>query len=151
MSLRPARAGDVGTILRHRRRMYLDMRVATEESADVFEDASRAYLEAALRDGGYYGLLAETADGEVVAGGGVLIARWPGSPANRVALRAWILNIYVEPAWRRQGLARRVMEALLEWCRGQGFQSVALHASAEGRPLYEKLGFKSTNEMRLTF
>jgi hypothetical protein len=26
-----------------------------------------------------------------------------------------------------------------------------LHASAEGRPLYEKLGFEATNEMRLRF
>ena len=42
-----------------------------------------------------------------------------------------------------------MMEALLGWCRGQGFRSVALHASEEGRPLYEKLGFHHTNEMRL--
>jgi len=28
---------------------------------------------------------------------------------------------------------------------------VNLHASAEGRPLYEKLGFEATNEMRLRF
>jgi GNAT superfamily N-acetyltransferase len=55
----------------------------------------------------------------------------------------------VEPEHRRQGLARSIMQHLIDWCRTQGFQSVALHSSEYGRALYEKLGFKSTNEMRL--
>jgi hypothetical protein len=41
------------------------------------------------------------------------------------------------------------MEAMISWCRGQGFRSVALHASEDGRRLYESLGFEPTNEMRL--
>ena len=82
-------------------------------------------------------------------GGGVVIAGWPGSPRNFTPRRAWILNIYVEPAYRRQGFARAVIEALLHWCRENGFQSVALHASEHGRSLYEKIGFRPTNEMRL--
>jgi GNAT superfamily N-acetyltransferase len=68
---------------------------------------------------------------------------------NFDARRAWILNIYVDPAYRRQGLARKVVEALIDWCRTNEFQSVALHASEDGRSLYEKLGFQPTNEMRL--
>ena len=42
------------------------------------------------------------------------------------------------------------MEHLLAWCRGEGIEVVELHASDEGRPLYESLGFIQTNEMRLT-
>ena len=41
------------------------------------------------------------------------------------------------------------MEAMIEWCRGQRMANVFLHASEEGRPLYDSLGFTSTNEMRL--
>ena len=35
------------------------------------------------------------------------------------------------------------------WCREQGYKTVSLHASEDGRHLYEALGFKPTNEMRL--
>jgi hypothetical protein len=38
---------------------------------------------------------------------------------------------------------------MIAWCREQGYKTVALHASDEGRPLYESLGFQPTNEMRL--
>jgi hypothetical protein len=37
----------------------------------------------------------------------------------------------------------------VEWCRADGFHGVVLHASDEGRPLYESMGFQTTNEMRL--
>jgi hypothetical protein len=41
------------------------------------------------------------------------------------------------------------MDALIKWCRAEGFGSVSLHASPFGRPLYEQMGFLPTNEMRL--
>ncbi len=78
-----------------------------------------------------------------------MIAAWPGSPLNFEACRAWILNIYVEPRFRRRGYARVMTQSLIEWCKARGFQSVALHTSDYGRSLYESLGFRSTNEMRL--
>jgi GNAT superfamily N-acetyltransferase len=60
-----------------------------------------------------------------------------------------ILNVYTEPEWRRQGMARKLMLAMIEWCRPQGFPYVDLHASQDGRSLYEQLGFTPTSEMRL--
>jgi GNAT superfamily N-acetyltransferase len=148
MELRPATVADVEIILRHRSEMFREMGGEYERSRSSFEGASRQYFESALRDGSYYGLVAEI-EGNAVGGGGVLIAAWPGSPLNVDARRAWILNIYVDPDRRGQGLGRLITEALIAWCGENGFQSVALHASEFGRPLYEKLGFRGTNEMRL--
>jgi len=150
MELRPATLGDIGVVLRHRREMFREMGAEYAEQLNAFENASREYFESALRDHSYFGLVGEM-QGTVVAGGGVVIVPWPGSPRNLAPRRAWILNIYVEPEHRRQGLARSILEALIEWCKRNGFQSVALHASEQGRPLYEKLGFRGTSEMRLTF
>jgi GNAT superfamily N-acetyltransferase len=118
------------------------------ELLDQFESASRTYFESALRADRYYGIFAEV-DGEVIAGGGIVIVDWPGSPLNFNPKRAWILNVYVEPRKRRRGFARLIVGSLIDWCRRNGFQSVALHASEHGRRLYENLGFRSTNEMRL--
>jgi GNAT superfamily N-acetyltransferase len=114
-----------------------------------FEAASRSYFQIALMAGTYYGVFAELR-GEAVAGGGIVIVDWPGSPLNLDPKRAWILNIYVDPKERRRGFARLIMETLIDWCRRNGFRSVALHASEHGHQLYEKLGFRSTNEMRLS-
>jgi len=40
------------------------------------------------------------------------------------------------------------MREILRFTEDRGIDNVVLHASAEGRSLYEKLGFKQTNEMR---
>jgi hypothetical protein len=40
------------------------------------------------------------------------------------------------------------MEQVIDGARAAGVSHLVLHASAEGRPLYETLGFKPTNEMR---
>jgi predicted GNAT family N-acyltransferase len=45
-------------------------------------------------------------------------------------------------------LARALMAAMLEWCKRERIAKVVLHASQDGRPLYESLGFVQTNEMR---
>ena len=66
-----------------------------------------------------------------------------------MARRGWIQNVYTEAEFRRRGLARRLMEAVIAWCRVEGFRTVSLHASLEGRSLYESMGFRATNEMRL--
>lgn len=73
----------------------------------------------------------------------------PGRPFNFEPERAWILNIFVEPPQRRRRLAKAITQALIDWCRQNGFASVALHSSEYGRGLYESLGFRPTNEMRL--
>ncbi len=135
-------------MLHHRREMFREMGGKYEQSLGQFEPASRCYFHTALKNGTYQGLFAEMG-GTIVAGGGIVIADWPGSPLNFEPKRAWILNIYVKPEQRRKGLGRTITQALITWCRENGFQSVALHASEYGRKLYEQLGFANTNEMRL--
>ncbi len=148
--LRRVEPEDLETVLRHRREMFREMGGKYEQALQQFEAASRQYFEKALEDGSYYGLFVEI-EGQIAAGGGVVVADWPGSPMNFEPRRAWLLNIFVEPAHRRKGLARMVAEALIDWCRQNGFRTVALHASEYGRSLYENLGFQPTNEMRLIF
>jgi len=76
---------------------------------------------------------------------------WPANPKDPCTERAIILNVYTELEFRKRGIARQVMQAILAWIKERGLRSVNLHASAEGRGLYEKLGFAATNEMRLRF
>jgi len=147
--IRGARLEDVAEIVRHRRRMYEDMGERDTRALDAMQASTSAFLEKALSAGVFRGWMAETRAGRVVAGGGMMIVPWLSRPADPEPRRAWILNVYTEREYRRQGIARRLMQTMVEWCRQAGFQSVSLHASDDGRPLYESLGFKPTEEMKL--
>jgi GNAT superfamily N-acetyltransferase len=151
LRVRPASIEDLDILIHHRREMFREMGYTDHALLDDVTASAEAYFRTALPNGAYLGWLAETDDGEVVGGGGLLIAAWPGFPGEKQSRRAWILNMYTEPAHRRQGVAKRLVETMVEWCRTEGFTAVALHASKEGRPLYESFGFQPTNEMRLRF
>ena len=130
--------------------MFHEMGAGTVAELDQMVEIVSPWLAAALSDGSYRGWLAEHA-GTVVAGGGFLVYPWPAGPKDPHNRRVTIFNVYTEPEYRKRGLARQLMLLMMEWLKGDGFQSVVLHASDAGRPLYEALGFSSTNEMRLRF
>lgn len=81
------------------------------------------------------GLVAER-DGEIV---GTALC-WLWGP-----LHATIGLVIVRPACQGQRIGQRLMSALLDTL---GERVVLLHATAEGRGLYERLGFARTGELR---
>jgi len=149
ISIREATARDLTHILGHRRSMFEAMGERDTASLEAMQTASESYFRSALENGTYCGWLAEESEGQAVGGGGIVISAWPAMPRAPQARRATILNMYTDPAYRRRGIARRLMETMVEWLIAQGFCEVSLHASDFGRPLYEQLGFRPTNEMRL--
>jgi GNAT superfamily N-acetyltransferase len=148
--IRKADPKDLKHILHHRRAMFEEMGFQDIATLKNVDDVSREYFTEALRVGTYKAWLAEASDGRIVGGGGIVIANWPGYPGETHANRAWILNMYTEPKARHRGIAKQLLKVMIDWCRLEGFRTVSLHASPAGRPLYESVGFHSTNEMRLT-
>jgi GNAT superfamily N-acetyltransferase len=128
--------------------MFAEMGCQDEGLLDRMQDATEQYLREAMPHGMYRAWMAETDGGRVVSGGGIAIVPWPGSPDFPGTRRGWILGIYTETEFRRLGIARRIIETIVEWCRTEGFGYVSLHASKDGRLLYETMGFHPTNEMR---
>jgi GNAT superfamily N-acetyltransferase len=149
LTIRDAAPADLDVVMHHRRSMFEDMGTRDREALDAMEQTSRPFFAHALGEGSYRGWLVDDGAGRVVAGGGIILLAFHSSPRDPAPRRAWIVNMYTEPEYRRRGLARRLMEAMVAWCRAQRMTTVYLHASDEGRPLYDSLGFKPTNEMRL--
>jgi len=147
-SIREATPADIEVLVQHRLGMFRDMGVSEAELA-AMEGHARAYFRRAVPDRKYVAFLAEN-HGRVIAGGGIIIIHWPAGRGDLRDSKAMILNMYTEPEFRRRGLGRRLMEKMIAWCRAQGYKSVSLHASDAGRPLYEALGFRPTNELKLT-
>ena len=65
--------------------------------------------------------------------------------------RAHLMNVYTRSEYRRQGIARRMVEMLIAETWKRGATEISLDATTMGRPLYESLGFTdSTESMVLT-
>ena len=149
ITFRMAMADDATLIVHHRRAMFTDVGYADIARLDAMDAAFAPYVRRAIAEGSYCGWLAVTSEGHVAAGGGLILHEWPATPRSTDTQRAYILNMYTEPEYRKRGIARRIMNAILDCCRAEGLHSVSLHASEFGRPLYESMGFEPTNEMRL--
>jgi GNAT superfamily N-acetyltransferase len=147
-TIREAAASDIPEILRQRRRMYEDMQYHDPIALDAMAALSSPYLATAMADGSFRVWLATDED-RVVAGGAVVISPWPAQPHDVECRRATILNVYTDPEYRRRGVARKLMQTIIAWCQREGFPRVTLHASDDGRRLYESLGFEASNEMTL--
>jgi GNAT superfamily N-acetyltransferase len=129
------------------------------ELFDSFRAQSLSILQRMFGDGRYIGWLASPLDqpGKIISGAGVQLREVPPHPqpdANgRIDIvggrQAIIQNVYTEPEWRRRGAAALLIDTIINWTREQGIESVVLHASNEGRAVYERLGFIQTTEMRL--
>ncbi len=61
----------------------------------------------------------------------------------------YIWGVFVEPEYRNQGIGSQLTETAVQYLRSQHCTRVILHASPSGQPVYERLGFKPSNEMRL--
>jgi GNAT superfamily N-acetyltransferase len=157
-SIRRARVEDAPVIAWHRARMFQDMGTLPPAAFDDFVTESRLWTERALERGEYFGWLGtpKSDPGAVVGGAGVQMRQVPPHPFQRPreigfakGKHAIVLNVFTESAWRRRGLARLLMEELLRWARTEQLDRLVLHATNDGRPLYEQLGFEVTNEMRI--
>jgi GNAT superfamily N-acetyltransferase len=147
--IRPAAPDECDAVAAHRRAMFSEMGYRDEAALNAMTSAFRPWLRQKMITGEYLAWFAAGADGSIVAGLGLWLMDWPPHMIGPGARRGNILNVYTEPAFRRQGIAGRLMDAALHWCRANGIRAVILHASKDGRALYEKLGFEDTNEMRI--
>ncbi len=147
--VRTASLADADVLVAHRVSMFTDMEV--EMDATLVASKFRRWLFDALPSGVYRAWLAEAGDRTVVGGGGITVVPWPPGPRSLGDRLAFVYNIYTQPAHRRRGVARLVMEAIHAWCRSAGVTSVALNASPDARQLYESLGYQeSPNPMMFT-
>ena len=152
--IRETTVGDAAIIARHRVSMFSDMgQVPTAALAAQLLEESTVALQALLREGSYVGWFAIDDGGGVLAGAGAHVkSQLPrishDGSAVTTAPVPLVVNVYTEPDVRGRGIARALMNRLMEWARSRGCDRVLLHASDAGRPLYQSLGFVPTNEMR---
>ena len=117
------------------------------------EDAARragyaAWVRPRIEVGRYVGWLAVEGDA-VVGGAGAVLLDWGPTRANPGGQMARIVNVFTDESRRGQGIARALLQAVLQQCEDLGVREFNLGATSDGRALYRSLGFvDSPAEMR---
>jgi GNAT superfamily N-acetyltransferase len=79
--------------------------------------------------------------GRLVACAAGTVAKRLPTPLNPPGIAGYVQWVCTDPDFRRQGLGRSVMEALLEWYDERTVPTVELHATPVAEALYVSLGF----------
>jgi GNAT superfamily N-acetyltransferase len=144
--VRPATPGDAEEMTRLGGMMY-------EVAGFTLDDAWRARVLADLprrlgEDLWGWVVDADASDGGSGPGGALaacaLVDRHPRlcPPGEEGDWRGYLQWVCTDPRYRRRGYATAVVRALMDWCSAHGAKVLELHATTEGRPTYERLGWK---------
>ena len=135
------RAGPADVTAWARLRVAMLREVDPHDPVTVDAGLVAAWLRARL-DSPDFGAFVAEADGEIVASGGVTIYDVPPGPGP-AAREAYVMSMYTSPAHRGRGIARAILDALVDFAEQTGgVGRVWLRASDAGRPVYLGAGFE---------
>ena len=144
-----ARQRDATLLAEHRKMMWLDIHPEFEGELKATDARTRKWIEEGLSKKRLVGLIVKTPQGEVAGSGCVWLREEQPRPTSMRLVVPYLMSMYTVKKFRRQGVASLVVKKALDWCRERNYDRIVLHASKEGRPVYEALGFEPSTEMRL--
>ena len=111
-----------------------------EEKWHFVEKQIEQYYKSSILDGTHIAYLAF--DGNTCVGtGGVCFYQVLPTYYKPTGKKAYIINMYTAPKYRKQGIATQILNILIKDCLDQGATYISLESTDMGRPLYEKCGF----------
>ena len=124
-------------------------KLSDEEDMSEVEKQSREYYKRALQTEKHIAYLVYENE-RFIGAGGVSFYQVMPTYHNPSGKKAYIMNMYTAPEYRRQGIAGRTLDLLMAEAKERGVLQISLEATEMGRPLYEKYGFSAMrDEMEL--
>lgn len=114
-------------------------------SKDILE-ANRRYYEKHIPDSSHLAFVA-IYNGNEAGSGSICITEELPSPDNLSGCCAYLMNIYVREAYREHGIGHAIVRKLLALAESLDCDKVYLETTAEGRSVYESLGFRDMPDM----
>jgi len=146
MQIRPANADDIPVLVALRKQLLTEEGPppwARHPLPDLDAPLGR-YFARAMADGSFVAWVAE-ADGEMIATGGLCFYALPPTFSEPAGQVAYITNMYTRNEYRRRGIATALLHLAIGEAKARGYATVRLHASKDGRPMYQKAGFVDSN------
>jgi GNAT superfamily N-acetyltransferase len=151
LPVRRAGPRDLDLLVAHRHRMWLDIGGRLRRDLDRADPVYRRWVRRETAARRFVGFVVEDARGRPAGSGAVWLVPTQPRPGRlgRKPRMPYVMSMFTEPAVRGRGVATRIVREMIRWARRRGYARIFLHASRQGRPVYERLGFVSANEMRL--
>ena len=143
INIRLAKTNDIEAMMSSRLEM---LKVVNDLPADY------VYSEEMVRESRDYFLHGDhmtvlAMDGDAVIGcASMSFIRIMPTFAHPTGKRAHLMNVYTRSEYRRRGIARKMVELLIDEAWKAGATEISLDATASGRPLYESMGFTDSTE-----
>ena len=143
MEIRIADNNDIDTLMSIRLEM---LKVVNDLSDDyTFSDELAEYSRKYFLDGDQTTVLAFD-NGRAVACASISYIEIMPTFSHPKGKRGHIMNVYTNVSHRRKGIAKKLMEMLIADAKAKGATEISLDATEQGRPLYEAMGFKASDE-----
>jgi len=108
----------------------------------IVEKESEKYYKKALSDNSHMAVLVMDKD-KIAGAGGISYYTVMPTYHNPSGQKAYVMNMYTAPEYRRQGIAYHTLDILIQDAIKRGITCITLEATEMGKPLYEKYGFIS--------
>jgi ribosomal protein S18 acetylase RimI-like enzyme len=144
-SLRKATLNDIDILIDFRVKFLKEIQdPPSAKEMEVFRISLKEFFLSKMKSNKFIAWLAESSY-EIIATSGLSFLQKPPHFINMTGKFAYIMNMYTNPKWRRKGIGAALLEKLFEEIKKKGIQSVVLHATPSGKPLYEKYGFREND------
>lgn len=145
--IRRAEIGDLDLLLQWRAAVLREVFCLSDERRiEELTEQNARYYRTALPAGGHIACFA-CEGGEIVGCGGVCLYDEMPSPDNPRGKCAYLMNIYVLPAFRGRKTGKSIASWLIARAREAGADKIYLESSESGLPLYRALGFTAMEGM----
>ena len=144
-----ADSGDIELLVKTRLIVIRTVFKALDESlVPLLEKESRDYYISSIASDMHTAYIIYDEE-KFIGAGGISYYRVMPTPNIPDGRKAYIMNMYTAPEYRRRGIGMKTLGLLVEDARSKGVGYISLEASPMGRPLYEKYGFvPDVNEMK---
>lgn len=150
IQVKRASLDNVSTLIKYRIELLRSANgLASDFDMGTLEAPLREYYETALASGEHIAYLAFD-DDEFVGTVGACFYRVLPTWHNPTGKKAYLINLYVVPERRREGIGRMLVKKIVQAVLDEGVKFITLEATKKGYSLYEELGFAfMTSEMQL--
>lgn len=137
MKYRKANLEDITQLVELRKKQLIDE--GSHADTDIDGELEK-YFTTSITNGDLFVWLAVEND-NIIGTAAACYFQYPPNFSNPTGRTAYITNVYTKDEYRNQGIATKLLEFVFEELKNKDCKFLRLHASAQGKKLYEKMGF----------